>query len=54
LPGGAPAKTVQSLVLLVAAVLLLFLWIFPYAARRLPIDNGGLTHYRTSPTTATQ
>ncbi|HET6816968.1 MAG TPA: hypothetical protein VFH66_07070 [Mycobacteriales bacterium] len=45
LPGGIPGKLAGSLVLLAAALALLFFLVFPWAERRLPfqditVDNG--------------
>jgi len=39
LPGGVPGKLAGSLVLLVAALALLFFVVFPYAERRLPFQD---------------
>jgi hypothetical protein len=39
LPGGLPGKLAGSLVLLAAALALLFFIVFPFAERRLPFQN---------------
>ena len=39
LPGGLPGKLFGSLVLLLAALALLFLVVFPYAEPRLPFNQ---------------
>jgi hypothetical protein len=39
LPGGLPGKLVGSLVLLAAALALLFFLVFPWAERHLPFND---------------
>jgi hypothetical protein len=39
LPGGLPGKVLGSLVLLVAAVAVLFLWVFPAVEPLLPFSD---------------
>ena len=39
LPGGLPGKLVGSLVLLAAALALLFFFVFPYVEKRLPFQD---------------
>ncbi|HET7310276.1 MAG TPA: hypothetical protein VFJ17_03025 [Mycobacteriales bacterium] len=39
LPGGLPGKLAGSLVLLAAALALLFFLVFPWAERRLPFQD---------------
>lgn len=53
LPGGFPGKLLGSLVLVAAVVLVLFLWVFPWAGPKLPInhvtvDGPGPTPRQTS------
>ncbi len=48
LPGPTPVKAILALVLLVAVVLVLFQWVFPWLEPRLPfndvtVDEGGDT-----------
>jgi hypothetical protein len=40
LPGGLPGKLAGSLVLLAAALALLFFIVFPWAERRLPFQDN--------------
>jgi len=53
IPGGIPGKLLGSLVLLVAAVALLFFVIFPRVEKKLPFNdvtiNQGGTHASASP-----
>ena len=57
LPGGLPGKLAGSLVLVVAALALLFFLVFPWAEKRLPfndvsVDNSGTsTSVPAAPTT---
>jgi hypothetical protein len=44
LPGGLPGKLVGSLVLLVAAVALLFFVVFPWVEPRLPFNDVTVDH----------
>ena len=39
LPGGLPGKLLGSLVLLSAALALLFFFVFPYVEKRLPFQD---------------
>ncbi|HWH28850.1 MAG TPA: hypothetical protein VNU26_07800 [Mycobacteriales bacterium] len=39
LPGGVPGKLLGSLLLLTAAVLVLFVWVFPAVEQRLPYSD---------------
>lgn len=48
LPGGRLAKSLQSLSLFLVAVAILFVWVFPAVATRLPFENVTL-----EPATAT-
>lgn len=52
LPGGWPGKITGSLVLIAAAVLVLFLWVFPWAGPKLPFNHvtvdGSVTPQPTS------
>lgn len=56
LPGGRAAKAAQALVLLAAVVVLLFLFVFPWAERRLPFGDvtvtDGSTEGRRAPVEA--
>jgi hypothetical protein len=52
IPGGVPGKLLGSLVLLAAAVLVLFLVVFPWASPKLPfnhvtVDTPAPTHSHT-------
>ena len=47
LPGGLPGKLVGSLVLLAAALALLFFLVFPWAEHRLPFQD--ITVDQTTP-----
>ena len=54
LPGGLPGKLAGSLVLVAAAVALLFLVVFPWAEPRLPfndvtVDPGSAVEQSTGP-----
>lgn len=40
LPGPAPAKLLQALVLLAAVVAFLFLWVFPRVAPLMPFNDN--------------
>ena len=40
LPGPAPAKLLQALVLLAAVVAFLFLWLFPRVAPLMPFNDN--------------
>jgi hypothetical protein len=42
LPGGPAARTVQLLVLLIAAVALLWYVVYPWASLHLPFGQAGL------------
>ena len=42
LPGGRTARLIQSLTLLVAAGLLLWYVVYPWASVHLPLDQAGL------------
>ncbi len=44
LPGGLPGKIVGSLLLLLGAVALLFLVVFPWAEPRLPFNQVTVPH----------
>ena len=44
LPGGWPLKALQSLVLLLVAVALLFVVVFPWAEPRLPFNQVTVPH----------
>jgi hypothetical protein len=48
LPGGLPGKLFGSLVLLVAALALLFLLVFPWAEKRLPFNDVSVDQPGTS------
>ncbi len=53
LPGPWPLKTVLALALLVAVVLVLFQWVFPWLEPRLPfnqvtVDEGSTTSFVVS------
>ncbi len=52
LPGPAPIKFVQALLLLAAVVALLFLWVFPWLAPRLPFNDVTVSAVVTLPTTS--
>jgi hypothetical protein len=39
LPGGVAGKITGSAVLIAAAVLVLFLWVFPWAGPKLPFNH---------------
>lgn len=48
LPGGLPGKLAGSLVLLAAALALLFLLVFPWAEKRLPFNDVSVDQPSTS------
>ena len=48
LPGGLPGKLLGSLVLLAAALALLFLLVFPWAEKRLPFNDVSVDKSGTS------
>jgi hypothetical protein len=53
LPGGLPGRLAGSFVLLLAALALLFLLVFPWAEPRLPFNNVTIDNNGTpSPTPA--
>ena len=49
LPGGLPGKLVGSLVLVAAAVALLFYIVFPWAETRLPFNDVTIDKTVTTP-----
>jgi hypothetical protein len=49
LPGGLPGKLAGTVVLLAAAVALLFLVVFPWAEPRLPFNQVTVPHESTTP-----
>jgi hypothetical protein len=54
LPGGVPGKLLGSLILLVAAVALLFFVVFPWVEPRLPFNDVTVDHGGTSQTVTVQ
>ena len=52
LPGGLPGKVVGSLLLVAAAVALLFLVVFPWAEPRLPLNQVTVPHESPAETPA--
>jgi len=51
LPGRRWLKAVESLLLLLAVVAVLFLWVFPAVAPHLPFENVTVEGPSTTPTT---
>jgi hypothetical protein len=52
LPGPTAVKLVEALVLLVAVVLVLFVWVFPWLEPRLPFNDVTITDSPSTSSTA--